>query len=388
MRVLLVSEWPQQKGGVETYLRLLRRGLEEAGDEVRLLVSSAGQGREEADYVARVPRHGGLEGLTQVVNPIAAADVRRAVRDFAPHVAHVSMFELHLSPSVFGALRPVPAVANVTWYKPICPTGHKLLPDGELCRVRMGRACVANGCIGRVRLVRDVVRHGRVRAALAHASSVVVASRWMADVLASEGIVAQAVGRPVVPGRPAAPPAGPPLFACVGRLSREKGVDVALRALARLRDGGVDARLRIVGSGPDRPRLEGLAADLGLGAHVDLVGSLPHEEVGREIARAWAVVMPSLWEEPYGNVALEAIGVGVPVVASRVGGLPEIVEDGRSGTLVPRADPEALAAALSALVARPARIAPEVVAAARQRHSLAAHVERVRRVFETVRVAP
>jgi glycosyltransferase involved in cell wall biosynthesis len=172
------------------------------------------------------------------------------------------MFELHLSPSAMRALRPTPTVANVAWYKPVCPTGHKLLPSGDPCRVRMGRPCVTNGCIGRVRLGRDLVRLGRVRAAIAGASSVVVASRWMELVLASEGIVAQAVGRPVAPGQAAPTPHGTPLFVYVGRLSREKGVDVALDALARLRRGGVAARLRIVGDGPDRAKLAALVSSL------------------------------------------------------------------------------------------------------------------------------
>ncbi len=387
MRVLLVSDWPSQEGGVETYLRLLRQGLEHAGDEVRLLVSGAGAGRDEAEYVARAPARLGLEALTQLANPLAAADVRRAIRDFEPDVAHVSMFELHLSPSVMRALRPTPTVANVAWYKPICPTGHKLLPSGDPCRVRMGRPCVSNGCIGPVRLGRDLVRLSRVRAAIAGASSVVVASRWMELVLASEGIVAQAVGRPVAPGRPAPTPHEPPLFVYVGRLSREKGVDVALEALARLRRGGVAARLRIVGEGPDRAKLAALVSSLGLDDVVDLVGRVPHVAVAGEIEHAWAVVMPSLWDEPYGNVALEAITVGVPVVASRVGGLPEIVDSG-SGILVPRADPGALAAALAALaggqVFDGARLSDEAMRSARETHSLSSHVDRLRRVFTGV----
>ena len=385
MRVLLVTDWPSEEGGVETYVRVLRRGLEEAGVEVRLLVSGAGAGREEADYVARAsPRS--LEAVTQISNPVAAADVRRAVRDFRPHVAHVSMFELHLSPSVFGALRPTPVVANVTWYKPICPTGHKLLPGGQPCRVAMGRACVRNGCIGQVRLARDVVRHRRIRAGLTGASSVLVASRWMERVLAANGIVAQAVGRPVVPGPVSASPgAGAPVFVCAGRLSREKGLDVAVHAVARLVQAGVPARLRIVGDGPARAALEALVADLELTGEVELVGRVPHAEAAVEIDRAWAVVVPSVWDEPYGNVALEAIAVGVPVVASRAGGLPEIVAHGTSGLLVPRGDPDALAEALAAIALGNAfdgsRLSADVVTKARDVHSPRVHAERLHGVF-------
>src|SRR5690606_20495241 len=98
------------------------------------------------------------------------------------------------------------------------------------------------------------------------------------------------------------------------------------------------ARLRVVGEGPERPALEALARSLGLDGAVSFRGWVSPADVEHELADAWAQVVPSLWAEPLGLIALEAIVRGVPVIASAAGGLGEIVEHGRSGLLFPNGD--------------------------------------------------
>ena len=103
MRILLVTDWPEAGGGVETYVTILSRGLREAGDDVRLLTSSVGGGTAVADYVAFGSRNPVLQSVLQIANPAAAHAMRRAVAEFAPDVAQVLMFEMYLSPSVLSA---------------------------------------------------------------------------------------------------------------------------------------------------------------------------------------------------------------------------------------------------------------------------------------------
>ncbi len=114
----------------------------------------------------------------------------------------------------------------------------------------------------------------------------------------------------------------------VGRLSPEKGVDVLLRAMKDV--NGLECA--IVGEGPERGRLERLSEDLGL-ANVAFLGALYGAELEREIARAKAVVIPSLSYETFGLTALEAYAFGKPVIASRIGALPEVVREGETGLL-------------------------------------------------------
>ena len=146
---------------------------------------------------------------------------------------------------------------------------------------------------------------------------------------------------------PAPMPPDPPLrLLAAGRLSPEKGFDVLIEAMGIAVGHGVDVYLDIVGSGPERRKLSTLAAPLG--DRIRLTPALPHAELMRRLDGVHALVAPSR-REGLGLVALEAFAHGRPVVASRVGGLAETVQDGVDGFLVPREDPHALAAALAKL---------------------------------------
>lgn len=147
-------------------------------------------------------------------------------------------------------------------------------------------------------------------------------------------------------------PLSPPNLLCIGRLVNDKGMDVAIRALGIARAQGCAAGLTIAGDGPARPRLEALARELGLEAQVTFTGWIAAEAVAHAMNRACAVLVPSRWREPFGLVALEALQMGRPVIASHVGGLPEIVTP-ETGVLVPPDDPQALAAAMVSLLRAP-----------------------------------
>jgi glycosyltransferase involved in cell wall biosynthesis len=163
------------------------------------------------------------------------------------------------------------------------------------------------------------------------------------------------------------PTHGPVLF--VGRLVERKGVAHLIDAVARLGDHGPS--LEIIGDGPERAALEARASAQGIGDRVVFRGQVTTEELQRSYARAAVFVLPSVLDargdtEGLGVVLLEAMNYGTPVVASRIGGIPDIVEDGISGLLVPAGDSGALAAALGRLIADPA-LARRLGEAGRQR---------------------
>ena len=126
----------------------------------------------------------------------------------------------------------------------------------------------------------------------------------------------------------------------VGRLSPEKGLHTLLDAWQRLRDR---VPLRIVGDGPLRPELEADASRRGLSG-VSFDGRLPHDQTLEAMKGARFLVFPSEWYEPFGLTIAEAFACGVPVVASRLGAIEEIVEDGRTGLHFTPGDPDVLAA--------------------------------------------
>ena len=154
--------------------------------------------------------------------------------------------------------------------------------------------------------------------------------------------------------------AGPLRLLTVGRLVEKKGIGYVLEAVRRLQDAGLVVEYELAGEGPLRQRLEADARRLGVEQRVRFLGWRSQEQVREALDRADLLVAASVTagnadEEGIPNVLKEAMAVGVPVVSTRHGGIPELVEHGVSGILVPERDPEALAAQLAELAAHPER---------------------------------
>jgi len=141
-----------------------------------------------------------------------------------------------------------------------------------------------------------------------------------------------------------------PYFLYVGRLRIRKGVEVLLHALRQLPEESFNPRLVIVGEGEHRKTLEGVTAELKLEERVVFVGKRSKSEIAQLMSSASALVVPSLYEG-MPLVILEAMSYGLPVVASRVSGIPEVVRHGETGWLVDPEDVDSLARALEAVVA-------------------------------------
>ncbi len=278
-------------------------------------------------FVERLSYRGGLLGSSRRVGGLMlpvylasfAAAAEKAARDFRPDVIHAHWW----LPAGLCAL-PVARRLDV----PLIITVHG--SDVHLLRYRA---------------LRTVASHVMHRASLV----ATVSEDLQRQILEFDPRLHTAVLRlPIGEQPPPVPmPTDPPLrLLAAGRLSREKGFDVLIEAMRIAVGHGLDVRLDIVGSGPERRQLALLAAPLG--DRVQLIPALPHAELMRRLDDVHALVAPSR-REGLGMVALEAFTRGRPVVASRVGGLAESVEDGVDGYLVPPEDPIALAAAIARL---------------------------------------
>jgi glycosyltransferase involved in cell wall biosynthesis len=148
----------------------------------------------------------------------------------------------------------------------------------------------------------------------------------------------------------APPEEGPPRILCVAHLYPRKGVDLLLRAFARLT---TDAVLRVVGVGPEGERLEQLAHDLKIANRVCFLGHLPFAGLVAEYQNAAIFALPTE-QEGFGIVFLEAMASSLPIIATRVAAVPEVVSDGVTGLLIDPGDEAALAQALEQLLRDPA----------------------------------
>jgi len=138
-----------------------------------------------------------------------------------------------------------------------------------------------------------------------------------------------------------------PLLLTVGRLVPRKGIDTVLRALPSIAERCPDVAYVVVGTGPDRSRLQGLADHLGVQDRVRFVGDVDHDRLPLYYSAADLFVMPAREDPPdvegFGLVFLEANACGTPVIGARSGGIPDAIHDGETGLLVPPNAPEAFA---------------------------------------------
>ena len=185
-------------------------------------------------------------------------------------------------------------------------------------------------------------------------------------------------------------PRNPPLLLAVGRLVEKKGFDDLIRACALLRDEALDFRCCIVGKGEMETRLRELIRASGLQTQVQLAGPMPREALLHLYPQASVVAAPCVVgsdgnRDGLPTVLIEAMALGVPVVSTPVTGIPELVEDGRTGLIVPERDPRALASAIR-LVLEDTATANKMAAAGRERverdFDLHTNVARLRELFE------
>jgi glycosyltransferase involved in cell wall biosynthesis len=278
----------------------------------------------------------------------SAERVRRLIQSHRPDVVHVHNLFPTLSPAVLRtAAEYVPVVATLHNYRLMC-LPSTFIRDGRTCEDCLGRVpwpgvvhrCYRGSMAGSVVLGTSVTLHRIAgsydRVALFLAVSTFLKRKHLEAGLSPERLLVKPNFSWPIPRRE-----GPgEVFLYLGRLSAEKGVGTILRAW---RPGL--GTLVVAGSGPEEGRLRAMAPP-----GVVFLGAVDGSAVPGLLQRARALLLPSNWYEGQPRVVLEAYAAGVPVLASDVGGLPEVVEDGRSGFLLPRTDQEAWTAAMQKLL--------------------------------------
>ena len=192
--------------------------------------------------------------------------------------------------------------------------------------------------------------------------------------------------------RAGAPAEAPPTFLAVGRFAEKKGPQLTIAAFASVCRTHPEARLRMIGDGRIRGVCQDLAQGLGVGEAVTFLGAQPHEVVAEEMRRARAFVQHSVVasdgnSETMPNAILEASASGLPVVATRHAGIPEVVVDGETGFLVEERDLEGMARQMARLVLEPG-LAAELGRAGRRRMQESFSIDsRIARLWEIIRAS-
>lgn len=274
----------------------------------------------------------------------AASKVRRGVANRGIEVVHVHNLFPRLSPAVLRAADDAGAATLVTLhnFRLMCLPAN-FLRKGEVCEDCLGHVpwrgvvhrCYRSSTLGSATLAASLSVH-RAAGTLDRVTRFLAVSEFVRCKHVDAGISPERIAVKPNFAWPAEPRVGPgQYFLYIGRLSAEKGVDLLLRAWA---EGGIGVPLKIVGDGPEGEALRASAP-----AGVEFLGEVPPERVPRVLAGARAMLVPSRWYEAAPRSITEAYAVGVPVLASDIGALPEAVRVGRSGYLAPPDDAAAWA---------------------------------------------
>jgi glycosyltransferase involved in cell wall biosynthesis len=341
MRILHVHDQGFFQGGVEQILFDTAVGLAAIGHPQALLFAG-----EMADPDFSAP-------FSDTGNDLAV------IRSFQPDVA--LLHKVGDTQRVIELAKMVPTAHMVHDHDMVCPRKHKYFPLSlAVCNKPAGLSCYLNLCCiqkstGESILPIKIQGTANVKRQLAAGRNVqrfIVGSRYMKNELETNGIAGDKIE--IVHPVPAAlqtpralPMSDAPEILFVGQVIRGKGVDLMLKALTNLQG---EWQATIVGEGNHLETCKRLAEDLGIANRVNFPGWVPHQDLDDYYRSARLLVVPSRWPEPFGMVGIEAMARGRPVVAFANGGIPDWLDHGNTGFLIPADDLSGMASAIQGLL--------------------------------------
>lgn len=323
MRVLIVHNAYQQKGGEDGVVASEIAMLESHGVEVAVY----SRHNDEIKGMSRLA----LAGQT-LWSSRTEADIAKRVADFRPDVIHAHNTFPLISPSLYVAADKagVPVVQTLHNFRLFCPQAM-LLCNGKVCEDCLGKSPwrgVVRGCYRGSKVQSAVIGGMQVlhRALGTYRNKVtryIALNDFCRDKFIEGGLPAErVVVKPNFVDIPASAEKLRQGGLFVGRLSAEKGIDVLMRAM----DQVPSCQLNVIGSGPEE-------SILGSRANVRQLGFLPREQIFSYMQQSAYLLMPSIWYENFPLTLVEAFASGLPVIASRLGAMAALIEDGKTGLL-------------------------------------------------------
>jgi len=370
MRILHVNKFLYRRGGAEAYMLDVAALQSRQGHDVEFFAMAYHENqpsrfeRHFPEYRSFNPPPPSLIGKAKVAgrllySPAAKRGIERVLEEFAPDVVHLHNIYHQLSPSILQPIRArrIPALMTLHDYKLACPT-YLFLDKGQICEACLGgrfyeavlRRCNDGSLLSSSLNALELTVHTATKA-YGPVDVFACPSRFVVGKMTAAGVfperlrhISNFVDAHSIPAKDRE--GGGVVYA--GRLSTEKGVDTLIEAAAR-----ANLRVDVAGTGPEAAAYEALARSRD--ADVRFHGHLPRDELHRLVRSAAVLAIPSRCHENQPMIALEALACGVPVVATALGGVPELIDPGVDGELVGHDDPEALADTLRRLVGDRAR---------------------------------
>jgi glycosyltransferase involved in cell wall biosynthesis len=400
LRILICSSFfpPYYLGGAELIAYKQAKTLQQMGHDVRVFSGRlAGQWfrphrvthENRAFQITRVSLSAqDISGTSWDVNsPDIRSEFCRALDDFTPDVVHFHNI-VGLSMGMIDECyrRRIPTVMTLHDYWGICFKNTFLKNNGNICK-QGGLVCLdcREMLAGRLPLP-SPVRHAHLLLALRQVDRLITPSRYVAAQYAAHGIPSDKImviqnGIDVENFAPGQRSTAGLTLGFIGHLGKHKGLDVLLHALSLMDASKV--RLLVVGTGEDAEQLQTYCRERGLDPYVTFYGHVENHRIATIYHQIDVLVVPSVWPENSPVTITEAMASSIPVIASDVGGIGELVEDGVTGYLIPLGDSLAIVDRIGRFLARPEllRTMGERALAKIQAYPMQQQVERIVDVY-------
>lgn len=364
MKILQVNKYHYPRGGADRYYLDLGERLELSGHDVAYFAMKHPNNKPsiwEKYFVSRVSYNESvwryalkIPGRT-IYSLAAKKKFKQLVKDFRPDIIHIHNIYHQISPSILDVAYKagIPVVMHLHDYKLVCPN-HALFVHNKVCQKCLGKnycPCIKNRCVkdsfgASLLAALEMYLHHRVLKIYKKKINIFLSpSFFLKNLLVSAGWPEDKIKVINNPFRSDLEPTGDinreDYFLFYGRLSSEKGIDIAIKAVR----ANTELKLKIAGSGPEEANLKNLTKERAVTERVEFLGWQEGKSLAKLISRAQAVLVPSRWLENFPLSALESLSLGTPVIAANLGGLPEIINSG-NGYLVEPEDPKALQEAM------------------------------------------
>ncbi|MBR0393855.1 MAG: glycosyltransferase, partial [Alistipes sp.] len=351
MKILLINNFHYRKGGSEAVYFNMARMLMQQGHEVVFFSCTSPQNEQSGSNRHFVAPNNSLP-LTQgamryIYNREAQRSLERLIQEEQPDIAHIHLFWGGLSTSILDTLRrhKIPVVHTAHDYRMVCPAYTFRRADGTICEECKGGKyyrclkyrCSRNSLVHSLLMSIEMYLRNHWHKALKKIDGIVFVSKFAHDKhieftpqlaqtksIVSYNTIPEIEERFVSRGRGE-------YYLFFGRLSYEKGIKTLIEAFTELNG----PKLKIVGTGPEEETLRAYVAEHHAEHKIEFVGYRKGDELKELIRDASFVVVPSEWYENNPMTIIEAYSAGIPVIGAQIGGIPEIIDEDRTGYLFP-----------------------------------------------------
>jgi glycosyltransferase involved in cell wall biosynthesis len=342
LKILIISDYGFLFGGTETLVLNQKRGLIRRGHVVRIFSSNIAYERDHfSDYrFSGLNENSAIKWFNQIFNLRSYFKLKKILKEFNPDIVHLHNIYYQVSPSVLKCLKNIPTIMSINSYEMICPMGA--IPDLSVrCNYKFGKQCPK--CIGSFKgYYYEKIKQKIYKILLNNVDVFIAPSKNLKKNFIKQNFINSEI---------ITIPNGIVLFKYnevedtkkilyVGRLSKEKGVEYLLNAIPLILKKQPKVRCDIVGDGPEKENLEQLVKKLDLSKNVKFLGKIAYEKIEECYRRSTMVVIPSICPDTLPSVAIEAMSVGRPIIGSNNGGIPELIDNGKTGYLINPKNPK------------------------------------------------